>query len=168
MKVANYLKRFITELDQQARNFQDCMAFHKCHKNFNNPPYRPILSMRNSYVSNLAIYLDQLLKPYLPIGFAVKDMFEFLEKIKSKNLPNDCFLVSYDVVSLFTNVSLKDTIDFICSLIDFTSFVFNRRTFKTLLQMACCDIVFSLLPNRRSGNGFTSRSYFSRICHGQD
>ena len=47
-------------------------------------------------------------------------------------------------MSLFTNVPLKDTIDFICSLIDFTSFIFNRRTLKSLLQIACCDVVFSL------------------------
>ena len=115
----------------------------KCHKNLNDPPYRPILSMRNSYLSNLSIYLDQLLKPFLPSVYAVKDTFDFLDKIKAANLPNNCFLVSYDVVSLFTNVPLKDTIDFICSLIDFTSFIFNRRTLKSLLQIACCDVVFS-------------------------
>ena len=99
--------------------------------------------MRNSYVSNLAIYLDQLLKPFLPCGYAVKDTFEFLDKINNANLSSDCFLVLYDVVSLFTNVPLKDTIDYICSLINFSDFVFNRRTLKTLLQMACCDVIFS-------------------------
>ena len=103
----------------------------KCHKNKSDPPYRPILSMRDSYVSNLAIYLDQLLKPFLPCGYAVKDTFEFLDKINNANLSSDCFLVLYDVVSLFTNVPLKDTIDYICSLINFSDFVFNRRTLKT-------------------------------------
>ena len=99
--------------------------------------------MPNSYLSNLSIYLDQLLKPFLPSVYGVKDTFDFLNKIKAANLPKNCFLVSYDVVSLFTNVPLKDTIDFICSLIDFTSFIFNRRTLKSLLQIACCDVVLS-------------------------
>ena len=38
----------------------------KIHKSKNDPPYRPILNMRNSYSSQLATWLDSVLKDLIP------------------------------------------------------------------------------------------------------
>jgi len=115
----------------------------KVHKNKNNPPYRPVLSMPNAYCTKLAKYLDKLLKDYLPQNNACKDSFEFKEKLSTLNLPDDYIMVSYDVVSLFTNIPLNDTINYICQVIPENNLPFSKLVLSKLLQMACQGIVFS-------------------------
>ena len=54
----------------------------KVNKNKQNPPYRPILSMKNSYLSNLSIWLDTILKPLIPKKYSVNDTFDFVDSVK--------------------------------------------------------------------------------------
>ena len=78
---------------------------------------RPILSMIGSAQHELAKFLAALLQPVLNrySTNCIQDSFTFAERIKilSVNL-NKCFLCSYDICSLFTNVLLAETIE-ICS-----------------------------------------------------
>ena len=46
--------------------------------------------------------------------FVSRDTFEFVSKLKDLSVPSNGYMCSFDVVSLFTNVPLLDTID-ICS-----------------------------------------------------
>ena len=48
--------------------------------------------------------------------YAVRDTFDFIERIKDKNV-NDKTMFSLDVSSLFTNVTLVETVNFICDYI---------------------------------------------------
>ena len=59
---------------------------------------------------NLACFLCDLLSPLVTNDYSCKNTFAFVSQIKDANL---ClkFLVSYDVASLFTNISLKETLD---------------------------------------------------------
>lgn len=115
----------------------------KVHKNRTDPPYRPILSMCNSNVSKLSEYLDNLLKPFVPKRYSLKDSFEFSDKIKLVTVPTGGFFVSFDVCSLFTSIPVDSTINHICSLVDSDILPFGIDTLKTLLKLACSNVLFS-------------------------
>ena len=76
-------------------------------------PLRPILSMICSFQHQLAKYLSALLQSVLKIysNRCTKDFFLFAEEIRQLKLkPDESFLCSFDISSLFTNVPLAETI----------------------------------------------------------
>ena len=83
---------------------------HKCKFDNEIPPFRPIVSSIGAYNYNLSKYLSNLLKPHIPMTHCTQDTFSFVKEINQVRT-NDLFFVSYDVVSLFTNIPLKDTIE---------------------------------------------------------
>jgi len=120
----------------------------KVHKDKNNPPYRPVLSMPNSYSTNLSKWLDSLLKPLIPTNNCVKDSFDFCEQIKSMSFKNSkSCMVSFDVKSLFTNIPVKETISYICNKIPADKLPIEKDTLRTLLEMACTNIMFTFNKN---------------------
>jgi hypothetical protein len=66
--------------------------------------------------------------------YSLKDTFEFCEKIKKSNELKNCQMASYDIVSLFTNVPIKETIEIILD----KAFSVQHRTVinrkKTILE----------------------------------
>ena len=80
------------------------------------PPLRPIVSSVNTFSYHLAKYLCNLLQPHLPDAFSISDSFSFAEEHKTVDFSNK-FMVSFDVVSLFTNIPLKESIDLAVSYI---------------------------------------------------
>ena len=71
---------------------------------------RPIVSSTNTYSYNLASYLVSVLQPISTSCFSVKDFFSFAEWAKQYT-HNGEFICSFDVGSLFTNVTLYETIE---------------------------------------------------------
>ena len=70
-------------------------------------PLRPILSMIGSSQHQLAKYLSAFLQPVLEIysNNCIKDPSFFAEEIRQLKLkPDESFLCSFDISSLFTNV----------------------------------------------------------------
>ena len=80
------------------------------------PPFRIIVSSTGAFNYNIAKYLTEVLSPLLPTEHCAKDSFSFVDDMKQVSL-NNKFLVSYDVVSLFTNIPLDETIDLAVNLI---------------------------------------------------
>ena len=82
-------------------------------------PLRPVLAMANSPYHKLARWLVQLLAPIRQrhSKFGTKDTFELIDSMQSLNIA-DKLLCSADVQSLFTNVPLHETIDYICELVE--------------------------------------------------
>ena len=79
----------------------------KIHKN--QSPLRPIISSINTYTYKLSRFLVDILKPLTVNDFSAKDSFSFVNEILSiKSAPYMC---SFDVVSLFTNIPLDQTIN---------------------------------------------------------
>ena len=73
--------------------------------------------MIGSSQHQLAKYLSTLLQPVLEIysNNCIKDSFLFAEEIRRLKLkPDESFLCSFDISSLFTNVPLAETIQ-ICA-----------------------------------------------------
>ena len=89
---------------------------HKFSSSDSFPKLHPIVSSIGTFNYNLARFLCDLLSPLVPNDYSCKDTFSFVSQIKNANLSKK-FLVSYDVTSLFTNISLQETIDIAINLI---------------------------------------------------
>ena len=62
-----------------------------------------------SLTHNLAKYLTEILKPQAISNFTEKDSFSFVHELMSvKDIP---FMCSFDVVSLYTNIPVNQTIE---------------------------------------------------------
>ena len=77
---------------------------------------RPILSAIDTYNFKLAKWLDVILKPLVSNQYMVHDTYSFLDDLKQVPVTSDSVLVSYDVTSLFTNVPLDETIEYLVDL----------------------------------------------------
>ena len=111
----------------------------KVHKEDN--PARPVTSMVGSPEYKLAKFMDTIIKPYISDKHMLRSSYEFLEKLQEINLNSNQVMVSFDVKSLFTNVSLQETIDLISNKIyDKNSNVnhlpIKKKIFKILLNLA--------------------------------
>ena len=132
----------------------------KAHKD--NCPTRPILSAVGTYNYKFAKFLFPLLQLLTTNQFIVTDSFSFVKEISS--LPNHSFyMTSFDVPSLFTNVSLDDVIDVCTNLmfidrdtVSYNGCKFDRCNFKKLLT-------FAVKENHFLFNGVCIRS--NRWCN---
>ena len=104
------------------------------------PKLCPIVSSIGTFNYNLARFLCDLLSPLVPNDYSCKDTFSFVSQIKNANLSKK-FLVSYDVTSLFTNISLQETIDIAINLI------FNHNSNLNITKKELKN--FSFLLHRR-------------------
>ena len=80
------------------------------------PCFRPIISSIGAYNYDLAKYLTKILSPHIPTRHCAKDTFSFVEDLKEVSYHNK-HLVSFDVVSLFTNIPLHKTINMAVDII---------------------------------------------------
>ena len=110
---------------------------------------RPILSASGSYNFLLAKRLNEHLKPIASNEYMVNDTFEFVKKLLGQSVSSSDVLTSFDVTSLFTNVPLSETIDYLVEKA-FTDNWFNathdlnltKDQLKTMLQLATQDQLF--------------------------
>ena len=87
----------------------DTPKMHKLESSDSFPKLRPIVSSIGTFNYNLARFLYDLLSPLVPNDYSCKDTFSFVSQIKNANLSKE-FLGSYVVSSLFTNITLQETI----------------------------------------------------------
>ena len=82
-------------------------------------PLRPILDMTNSPYHGLAKWLVALLSPIRReiATHSLKDTFHFVNSISNVGMHNTKIL-SLDISSLFTNVPLDETIEYLCEYIE--------------------------------------------------
>ena len=113
-------------------------------------PLRPILSMIGSAQHELAKWLTTILKPVLEhySTYCIRDSFTFATYVQTLSDIDhaNCFLGSFDISSLFTNVPLEETIN-ICA--DFlyseqrTNPPFSRIQFVELMNLVTSSVEFS-------------------------
>ncbi|XP_076030433.1 uncharacterized protein LOC143018735 [Oratosquilla oratoria] len=87
-------------------------AYGNVKTHMNGHPLRPIFSQTPSFTYKLAKRLNVLVSPFVPASFSLKSSEEFLDILKTARPSN--IMTSVDVESLFTNVPVDETIDFIC------------------------------------------------------
>ena len=104
-------------------------------------PLRPVVSMINTSEYFLAKYLDTFIQPNIPISYSVNSTCQFLESLKRYIFSSESKIISFDVVSLFTNVPLMETIDLICEKVYGPTSLkkppFKKLFFKRMLILAC-------------------------------
>ena len=104
-------------LRPKATHFGRAHGLPKVHKHYDGiPQFRPIIDTTSTPHYNVGKFLAQLLNPLTQNEYTLRDSFHAVSEIKS--IPKELFsegyrLVSFDVVSLFTNVPLDRTINII-------------------------------------------------------
>ncbi|XP_068758087.1 uncharacterized protein [Montipora capricornis] len=74
------------------------------------PQFRPTVSSIGTYNYNLTKYLCNLLTPHIPTEHCASDTFTFVQDIQGLSMHGK-FMVSFHIVSLFTNIPLEECID---------------------------------------------------------
>ena len=85
----------------------------KSMMNVDKLPLRPIVSNIGTATYKTSQYLANLLTPLGTSKYTVTSTKEFISKLKKVTPPENYQMISFDVVSLFTNVPLQKTIDII-------------------------------------------------------
>ena len=119
-KVKRYIKKYITNehFDEETISKMNpgtapgkLYGLAKVHKE--NYPLRPVCSMVGTPEHCLAKFLDNIIKPHIPNQNMLKSTTDFLDKLDQFDVKNGDKMVSFDVVSLFTNVRLICNINLI-------------------------------------------------------
>ena len=74
---------------------------------------RPVIDQTNAYIYTASKVVAKYLKPLAKNEFTISDTLSFLSLLKSTENSDDYEDVSYDVVSLFTSIPVKETIEYI-------------------------------------------------------
>ena len=98
------------------------------HDNIIIPPFRPFVSSIGTYNYKLAKFLTDKLSPRISLQNCAVDTVSFVNDLKQVSSTNQ-FMVSFDVVSLFTNIPLDETINLAVDLL-----VENEPSIKTVLS----------------------------------
>ena len=147
----------------------------KMHRPFDSnflPNFRTIVSSIGTYNYNLSKYLCELVSPNLPIQFCTTDTFTFVEELKEVSI-NNKYLVSYDVNSLLTNITLKETIKLAVTLIktSYPNLKISSADLTKLFKFATCETHFLfngkiLRSDRWCSYGISSSTSFSLSFYG--
>ena len=73
------------------------------------PSFRPILSAVGTPAYKLAKFCDQLLNSFTNNEYTIKDCFSFAKDVLE--FDSSFFMASFDVMSLFTNIPLTETLN---------------------------------------------------------
>ncbi|XP_078525914.1 uncharacterized protein LOC144798766 [Lissotriton helveticus] len=78
----------------------------KVHKNQEDPPYRPIVSTIGTPLEAVSKYLDNILRPYIPLSPSyIKDTGDIIKKVENLQFnPQKDILVTLDIESLYSNI----------------------------------------------------------------
>ena len=132
--------------------FYGTAKIHKLSPNdtINELPLRPIVSNIGTTTYHLSKYLAKLLFPLSESEYTIKNTKYFVKKIEKKHIPNDHLLVSFDVKSLFTNVTLDETIKIILNRIydkNEISTDITKSEMKELLNLRTKSVHFTFDGN---------------------
>ena len=75
---------------------------------------RPIIDQKETCYYQTGKVISKYLKPLTKNEFIIRNTQDFPAILNNVPIPGDEEDASYDVESLFTNIPIKDTIDFIC------------------------------------------------------
>ena len=117
-------------------------AVPKIHKQYTTlPKFRPIVDTTNTTHYNVGKFLSNLFNPLTQNRFSLSDSFQAVSDTNS--IPKNLFLegyqfVSFDVVSLSTNVPLTKTVNIILERV-YTEKLINTKLFKRSLKKLILD-----------------------------
>ncbi|XP_061915846.1 uncharacterized protein LOC133658165 [Entelurus aequoreus] len=141
------LKKFINfkqqrylmgERDPRPRRFYMLPKIHKepdkWSKPHEIPPGRPIVSDCGSETYRTAEFIDHFLTPLSVLHDSyLRDTYDFIDKIKSVNIPPDAILFTIDIDSLYTNIDIDEGIQAVKNV--FYKYRDVSRPEKEILQL---------------------------------
>ena len=113
-------------------------------------PLRPIISSIEAPCHLLSKYLLKIINPLAGnTDSFIKNSQHFIEKIRQTNINNNTLMVSFDVVSLFTNVPVDKTLTILKSKLENDRFLHNRtklsvNTIMELITLCVTTTYFQL------------------------
>ena len=118
---------------------------HKVKGEVKTPPLRPIVSSIGAYNYSLSKYLSGLISPLLPTEHCAKDSFSFVDELSNLQLQEGNNIVSFDIVSLFTNIPLIESIDLAVNLLfeKDPSIKMSKAQMKKLFHFATAQTHFT-------------------------
>ena len=141
--------KLLNELSKELSILKADKGLPKMHKHYENTPkFRPIIDTTGTPHYNVGKFLAELLNPLAHNEYTLRDSFHAVSDLKS--IPNELFtqgyrLVSFDVVSLFTNVPLERTVQIILDRVfkqNLTSTTLSKRPPKKLILDSCTKTAF--------------------------
>lgn len=120
----------------------------KIHKE--NIPMRPIASSVRVPCSKLAKYMGQILKNLISPIYNIKNSYELKYKLEEIDLDDNDIIVSFDVVSLFTNIPIHLAIKNILGKWDIisNSTTIPKKQFLKLLQFCLTENNYFTYDNK--------------------
>ena len=142
--ISHYIRKYF----KKVTNYQELIpsgsqpgklyGIAKVHKT--NVPLRPVVPTVGTPEYKLAKYLDNLIKPHIPDTYLLRSTENFIERLKECPCNNKNTMVSFDVVSLFTNVPLKETVELVIERLydnnNSNAIPFEKSVFRQLMFMA--------------------------------
>ena len=107
--------------------------------------FRPIFAAYNTPSFNIAKYLVPILSPLTKNEYTVENSTQFVDEITKIPSADKYYMASFDVVSLFTNIPLEETIEICVNKLfsESTTFMnFTRKLFTELLSLAVKSTFF--------------------------
>ena len=133
----NYTKIYLS--GSNSGKFYGTAKVHKVkpkeHEKIEKLPLRPIISNIGTATHKTAQYLCNILTPLSKSHHSVLNTKDFVENIKNTKAPTGYTVISFDVVSLFTNVSLRNTIDIILGKVCDEKLIKTEITKKNLEKL---------------------------------
>lgn len=125
------------------------------------PPGRPIISQIGTPAERIGHYCDYFLVPIVRMqNTYIKDTSDFINKIESLKLNPDCLLITYDVTSMYTNMTFDE-------LLNAVGRSYNEHTLQSQLELNCptkqnmLDLLKIILENNYFE--FNGKHYRQRI-----
>ena len=108
-------------------------------------PLRPVVSMIRTAEYNLDKYLVKIINDIMPTTYMLNST---VNQIRSFDFQPSNVLISYDVVSLFTNTPLNETIDIVCNYVyqQHSRPKYHKDNFKKLLKFQL-EVIFFIEEN---------------------
>ena len=107
----------------------------------------PIIDQTGTATYHASKVVANYLRPLTNNKFVIKDWLLLPDILKSTVLENDEEIVSYDVESLFTNIPIKETINYICDEIYRNNAIepmCKKSIFRKLLYKLSSQCIFSV------------------------
>ncbi|XP_076032430.1 uncharacterized protein LOC143020154 [Oratosquilla oratoria] len=118
-----------------------CYGTVKTHKPGN--PLRPIISQMTFPTYRMAKILNNILTPFIPIGYSLKSAAEFIDILRTSDPDED--IASLDVESLFTHVPTQETIEILLDCVyrsGQTPLSIPERLLKEMLEPCTMEAPF--------------------------
>jgi len=109
-------------------------------------PLRPVVSTIDTPTYKLSRFISDIIKPLsLRSNHIVKDSFSLVNQLRNTNFEdsNDLKLVSFDVVSLYTNTSVNIAIDHVNENYDTLQTSISKEKLIELIKFICNNATFS-------------------------